>query len=441
MDLINSRYLKWYFFFYDFIALQRVMKADTDEREIHAHTAMVFSTGILMWSYAILAWVTISSPVPGIVGVVCSTIHLLSPLLFRFTNRTFFISNIAITAGIIHQITFSYFTGGFYSFTLKWFAILPMLSGIICGMRGALIWALITILVTTKFLIMHLIGYDFPNQISENGVVWGTALLMYGWIFLSTVMITVFILMREHSETLLQEQGRKIDDLFRVLFHDLANSLGRINIGISLAKKDNGASSRGIEIASLAADSMMDITQSVRKMYAVSKGKAEVDLAMTSLNGSVEYLQKIFSSELEKKNLRIVYDMDKNRGVNLLVEPVSFKNQVLGNIISNAIKFSHPGGSIDIISYPMNHHYQIVEIKDHGIGMPQILISQMFDLSKKTTRPGTEGEIGTGFGMHIMKSFVEMYHGQVLIESKEAQRDSENKGTTFRLILKGEWAS
>jgi signal transduction histidine kinase len=158
---------------------------------------------------------------------------------------------------------------------------------------------------------------------------------------------------------------------------------------------------------------------------------------MTSLNDSVEYLQKIFASELEKKNVRIAYDLDRNRGLHLLVEPVSFKNQVMGNIISNAIKFSHPGGQIEINSYPMNHHYHVVEIRDHGIGMPQALIEHMFDLSKKTSRPGTGGEIGTGFGMHIMKSFMEMYQGQVLIESIEG-KDENKCGTTFRLILKGQ---
>lgn len=436
MDRFQNHCSRWYFNFIDLVAKPRIYREDFDMREVHAHTAMVLSTGLLMWSYAILAWLAIPSKVPGLVGIVCSLIHLLSPLLYRYSTRTFWISNLAIGAGMLHQITFSYFTGGYLSFTLKWFAILPMLSGIICGRKGAITWAIITLNVTAIFLVLHLIDYPFPNDISRLGILWGNSLLMFGWIFLSTVMILVYVMMKENSENLLLEQSKKIDDLFRVLFHDLANSLGRINIGISIARKQNPQGMRGIDIASQAAESMTEITQNVRKMYAVSKGKAEMDLIPTSLNDSVEYLQKIFAGELEKKNLTIIYDAEKNRELHLAVEPVSFKNQVLGNIISNAIKFSHIGSKIDITAYPLNTHYHAIEIKDHGIGMPAILIGHMFDLSKKTSRIGTSGEIGTGFGMHIMKSFVEMYQGQVAVESVEAKVDSLNSGTTFKLILK-----
>lgn len=411
-------------------------------RDIHVHLAMVLSTGILMWAYTFLALLTISSPVPGIIGLVCSVIHALSPLLFLKSNRSFLISNIAIGAGIIHQMSFSFFTGGYNSSTLKWLSFLPMLSGVCCGKRGAITWFCITVTSISVFLGLELSGFQFPDLISPTGILWGHSLLMYGWIFLSTVMILVLLTMQKSSEDLLQEQSKKIDELFRVLFHDLANSLGRINIGLSISRKQNHnpQGSRGIEIAAQAAESMMEITSSVRRMYAVSKGKAEVDLTATSLNDSVEYLQKVFASELDKKQLRINYDFDKYQGVVLMVEPVSFKNQVLGNIISNAIKFSYPGSEIKISSYPLNESYHAVEIRDYGIGMPEELKDQMFDLTKKTSRPGTSGEYGTGFGMHIMKSFVEMYHGQVLIESVEEKLKPDKKGTTFKLLLKGKSA-
>lgn len=436
--LENSYLLKWYYLYFNYVSEPRIEKDDVSLKEIHAHTSMVLSTGILMWAYAFLAHASISSPLPTIVGYTCSLIHILSPVLYRWTNNTFWISNIALGAGFLHQFTFSYFTGGYDSFTLKWFSILPMLAGVISGMRSALIWGFITLVGTSIFLILKLSGFEFPNEISEVGRVWGNALILYGYIFLTTVMILVFVSIQSFSEKLLQEQGQKIDDLFRVLFHDLANSLGRINIGLTIAKKGNHHAEKGVEIASQAADSMMEITSNVRRMYAVSKGKAEVDLVYTSLNESVEYLKKVFIGELEKKNIQIQYDFERNKDFKVLVEPVSFKNQVLGNIVSNAIKFSKPGGTIRITCYPVSSHYQAIEIRDYGIGMPESMIEQMFDLTKKTSRQGTGGEIGTGFGMHIMKSFVEMFQGQVLIESIE-EGSGEESGTTFKLILRGSW--
>lgn len=68
--------------------------------------------------------------------------------------------------------------------------------------------------------------------------------------------------------------------------------------------------------------------------------------------------------------------------------------------------------------------------------MPETLIGELFDVTKKTSRPGTLGETGTGFGMHIMKSFIEMYGGEVKIVSQEGTQ--KDHGTTIKLYLKAE---
>lgn len=440
MGLTKVPSLRWYFRLYRFVASERLQKNDTDRREIHTLLVVVLSTGILMWAYGFLALLTISSPVPGIVGLVCAFVHLMSPIAFRFTNRSIIPTNILLTAGIIHQGTFAYFSGGFSSNILIWWGILPMIGGLICGRRGAITWFYLCMLGAIVFFFLHLNGHQFPNAISPLGRLWSQALLVFGWIFLSSTIVMVYAGLSEHSEKLLRQQSNKIDDLFRVLFHDLANPLGRIAIGLSIAKKQlpDSENNRGLEIAKLASDSMLEITQNIRKMYAVSKGKANVDLTMTSLNGAIDYILKLYGPDFERKQIKLSYNYDKNAGLNLLVEPVSFHNQVLGNIISNAIKFSPQGSEIILTAYPVNNEMFAIEVKDNGIGMPKVLMNQLFDINKKTTRPGTNGETGTGFGMHIIRSFVEMYGGELNVESIEGDQDTPS-GSTIRLILKGEW--
>jgi hypothetical protein len=117
----------WYFKIYHFVAKYRLEKDDVDPRRIHTHTVAVLTTGTLMWTYAFLAILTISSPVPGIVGFICALVHLLSPLIFLVSANAFLISNIMICSGMIHQGTFAYYTGGFESDLLIWFGILPVL--------------------------------------------------------------------------------------------------------------------------------------------------------------------------------------------------------------------------------------------------------------------------------------------------------------------------
>ncbi len=436
----KKTYLRWYFHIFNYVAKNQLNRLDFDPHEVHTQLVVVFSTGILMWAYAILALTTIASPVPGIIGTICAAVHLLSPLLIRFTNNSYISANVLLFAGIIHQSAFSYFCGGFDANTLIWYGILPLIGGVICGKRGAFTWFYISILASLVFLLLELNDHDFPYLISPIGRFWSQVLLVFGWIFLSSTIVIVYAGLRAHTEQKLQEQGQKIDDLFRVLFHDLANPLGRIAIGLSIAKKQlpDAENNRGFEIAKSASDSMIEITQNIRKMYAVSKGKANVDLILTPLNSAIDYIMKLYSIELEKKKIRIEYNFEKNSGLNLLVEPVSFNNQVLGNIISNAIKFSPENSEIFITVYPVTQDTYKIEVKDNGIGIPKILIGHLFDINKKTSRPGTAGETGTGFGMHIMKSFVEMYGGELIIESNEKQGDGQS-GTTVKLILKGEW--
>ncbi|MES2526175.1 MAG: HAMP domain-containing sensor histidine kinase [Bdellovibrionota bacterium] len=436
----NKPALAWYFRIFDFVARERVSKNDLDTRVIHAHLTMVLSTGLLMWSYAVLGLKFFdNTDVPGRVGVIFSLIHLLSPLLFLVTANGAIVCSVALMCGLIHQLTFAYFTGGFESHIIGWLPILPLLAGFIMGRNCLVLWTAISTVAIAAFFFMQINGYDFPFLINHDGYNWALGLFLFGWLFLIFCTTWVHVSMKEFSEETLKAQGRKIDDLFRVLFHDLANSLGRINIGMSICEKEGHVPSRGVQIIRDAQQSMSDITQNVRRMYAVSKGKAEVDLSPCALNSSIEHLQRMFATEIEKKKIKLVYDFEKNRGLHLIVDPVSFNNQVLGNIFSNAIKFSPPGSAISISAWPVNHKLIAVEIKDFGIGMPEILMKSLFDMNKRTTRSGTEGESGTGFGMHIMKSFVEMYQGQVMVESVDREESLEYSGTSIKLILKGEW--
>lgn len=435
MNSSKKQNFRWYYHLYHIIAVIRLKKKDLDPRPIHTLLITVLSTGILMWSYAFLAYLTISSPAPGIVGFTCALIHLLSPLFFRFSRNVFAITNIMLASGMVHQATFAYHTGGFTSFSLKWLAILPMLGGLICGSKGAITWGIVTLLLSASFLTLELQGYSFPMLITENGLLIGHALIQFGWIGLSSVLIGVYIVMREGTERILNEQSKKVDELFRVLFHDLANPLGRLDIGLTIAKrqKNDPNTEKGLKIASRAIDSMIEITQNVKKMYVITKeNKGNMEIIPYSLCEAVEYTHSMFQQSLEKKNITMEFDYKKYEGLKVLVEPISFKNQVLSNIISNAIKFSNEGGRIIIEANELEDKTIALSVRDRGIGIPPTFVKDIYDFSKNTSRYGTKGETGTGLGMQIMKSFVEMYDGQVIIESQELQ------GTTIKLLLKGE---
>jgi signal transduction histidine kinase len=432
--------LKTYECLFGFIAQHRLRHKDINLREVHSLFVSVLVTSPIMWSYVFLASSTIDSKMVLWIGVLSSLIHMLSPLVYRKSNSSFAVINTMLFGGTLFITVTTYYTGGFESFAILWYVSTPMLASISSGRRGAKLWSIVGFTCLSTFYILSINHYQFPDLMTSEGHRLAKQFLIFGWFALGAVLSFIFVVLKEKSEQLLTEEGNKVDALFRVLFHDLANSLGRISIGHTIAKRDLSGPSgeRGLQIATEAADSMIEITQNVRRMYAVSKGKVELDLSLTPLNESLHYVSNVFSSELEKKNMHILWDHKKLEGLKLLVEPISFKNQVLGNLISNSIKFSTPGSSIHITAYPHNHQNFIVEIKDFGVGMPATILGHLFDMNKKTSRQGTCGEFGTGFGMHIMKSFLDVYNGDVKVESVE-EGSYKPSGTTFKLLLKGEW--
>ena len=75
-------------------------------------------------------------------------------------------------------------------------------------------------------------------------------------------------------------------------------------------------------------------------------------------------------------------------------------------------------------------------IRDEGIGMPADILKNLFDQNKHVSRKGTQGELGTGYGMPLMKTFIEEFGGKVEVSSIEKNSEQQvEHGTTFKLTM------
>jgi signal transduction histidine kinase len=100
---------------------------------------------------------------------------------------------------------------------------------------------------------------------------------------------------------------------------------------------------------------------------------------------------------------------------------------VFRNLLTNAIKFTKPRGTIAISGYRVDDRI-IVSVADSGIGIPEKNRSKLFTISSVATQ-GTKQEKGTGLGLLLCKEFVEKNEGTIWFESEEG------KGTTFFISL------
>jgi signal transduction histidine kinase len=101
---------------------------------------------------------------------------------------------------------------------------------------------------------------------------------------------------------------------------------------------------------------------------------------------------------------------------------------VFRNLVSNALKFTHSGGSIEVSS--TQHETEIeIAISDTGTGITKEDLAKLFRIDLKHTHLGTAGEQGTGLGLILCKELVEKNGGRIWVESEAG------KGTTFRFTV------
>jgi signal transduction histidine kinase len=108
-------------------------------------------------------------------------------------------------------------------------------------------------------------------------------------------------------------------------------------------------------------------------------------------------------------------------------DPTRLK-QAIGNLISNAVKYTPEGGSIWVRVRPDDRHV-LIEVQDTGYGIPAEVQAKLFQRFFRARVPGTEHVPGTGLGLSLTKAVIEQHAGHVTAESKEGQ------GSTFRIWL------
>lgn len=239
------------------------------------------------------------------------------------------------------------------------------------------------------------------------------------------------------------EQNQKLEkavsenrSLLRILCHDLNNTVS-VNLltaekALKEIKMHGMTSNSNWERIHSAAVQEHKLISLVRKLSAMEADNKHQELFPVRLRETLNLAQFLFQSRLDEKLLTLVETMPEDLSV--MAEPVTFSHSVINNLISNAIKFSNTGGKIYIDVKKKSEKKVQITIRDQGIGIPQSLLTHLFTHDMKTTRPGTQGEEGTGFGMSLVKTCLEAYGGSIQIESVCAEDHPHSQGPTGTTI-------
>lgn len=235
------------------------------------------------------------------------------------------------------------------------------------------------------------------------------------------------ILIKEQRD-LISRRNKEQKEMLHILSHDLGNHFAVIMFGLDLMKMNADRTEEYIRRIKHATKQGIDVINLVREM----RMSEEKSITLEPLNLSEVIGESLLVLGDRFKRKRIHLDIDIADDITILAEKCSLVNSVFNNLLTNALKFSFENSSVNITATERDSTVDFC-IEDHGIGMPETLLEDIFDLSKNISRTGTGGEEGTGFGMSLIKSFVESYGGSIAIKSRDIQQYPENHGTKITI--------
>lgn len=227
-------------------------------------------------------------------------------------------------------------------------------------------------------------------------------------------------------------------DMLVVVSHDINNALasasGHVEIMEYQLENDGAVQAASLRKCATALANIANITRIARDIQ-LSEGRM-IQLEPVDLSLVAQTLLALFEAPLRSKRLTLDVSNELGSGVRALAEPTTLTHSVLGNLVSNAIKFSFPDETIKLhLSWDVASERIRVTVADSGIGIPKDLLDALLLDGTKVSRSGTRGESGSGFGLRMAHRFVQRCGGAMRIESRQsgARRDC---GTTVEIFLK-----
>jgi two-component system sensor histidine kinase VicK len=224
----------------------------------------------------------------------------------------------------------------------------------------------------------------------------------------------------------LKESSLEKDQILRTVAHDLRNPIGGI-AALSEAMEDDDFNAEQKELITIIKETAYDSIELINEILEVTNGeKTELKKELVDLNSLLGKSVELLRFKALEKNQHIeLHLLDLPEEVWINREKIW---RVISNLISNAIKFSPEGSTIEA-EIKDNEKEVEISIKDYGIGIPDNLQSKVFNMFTEAKRPGTQGEKSFGLGLSISKQIIENHDGKIWFESQKG------RGSTFYIRL------
>ncbi|MBB6216881.1 PAS domain S-box-containing protein [Anaerosolibacter carboniphilus] len=155
-------------------------------------------------------------------------------------------------------------------------------------------------------------------------------------------------------------------------------------------------------------NNLIDITK-------IDSGYYEVQMQNYDIVHLVEDITLSVAEYVETKEIGLVFDTDLEERI-LACDPDAMERVVL-NLLANAIKFTNPGGTIQVYIHDQGNHISI-SVTDTGIGIPKEKLDSIFERFRQVDKTLTRNHEGSGIGLSLTKSLIELHDGTIKVESE-----------------------
>ena len=234
------------------------------------------------------------------------------------------------------------------------------------------------------------------------------------------------------SEEALMEADRRKTEFLAMLAHELRSPLAPISNALRIMRMTPGDAhtiSTATEMMGRQVGQLVRLVDDLLDVSRISRGKIDLRIERVELCAIVEQAVETVRTMCDDMDQKVKISLPSHE-VYLNADPARLA-QVIGNLLSNACKFTPLGGRISIdVCVDASAGQAVVSVEDTGVGIAQEQLPRIFDLFTQVDATMERSQGGLGIGLTLVKTLVEMHGGKV-----EAESEGIGRGSTFRVRL------
>ncbi len=191
---------------------------------------------------------------------------------------------------------------------------------------------------------------------------------------------------------------------------------------------DKEINRRYLKRANKSVDRMINIIEDLEVISALESDRVQVNYGRFDIVELVEDVYELLEDNGKKKKIEFKTRKENDRPVWVSADRSKIE-QVLINLIGNAVKYGREKGMVEVRFFDMDAHI-LIEISDDGVGIPQADLPRVFERFYRVDKSRSRDAGGTGLGLSIVKHIIEAHKQTINV------RSSEDQGSTFSFTLK-----